>query len=379
MNCVHGQTIYTGTTLLEDGYIIFNEKEIVSVSRSKKGNFQGSFPVITPAFVDPHSHIGLIRSGEPRDEGEVNENIDSIVFPDVLDSVQMDDMAFQEAIEMGVLYSCVLPGSANIIGGLSAIIRNYAANSTDALIGRAGVKAALGYNSISGYRRKGQRPTTRMGVLAMLRSRLEDIRHKVQKYQKARGSKKDDIFFSPEEIMLKDILERKVCLRVHAHKIDDIASLLRLVDEFNLKITVEHAEDVNQPEIFRELAKRGIPVICGPLDSFSYKVELKHEEWRNIRHIIDAGGPYGLMSDHPISLARQLLLQTRWFLRSGLSKQGAIELITRRNAEILGIENYTGTLAKGKWASFICWNGDPFDIMNFPEVVYGEGRQLFSD
>jgi imidazolonepropionase-like amidohydrolase len=115
------------------------------------------------------------------------------------------------------------------------------------------------------------------------------------------------------------------------------------------------------------------------VDCFAYKVELKHENWRNIRHLISSGVNFGLMTDHPVVLARQLHLQTRWFIRAGLSKQQAIELITLKNARILGLTPILGTLEKGKWASFVCWNGDPFDLASFPEAVYGEGQLLFSD
>jgi imidazolonepropionase-like amidohydrolase len=49
------------------------------------------------------------------------------------------------------------------------------------------------------------------------------------------------------------------------------------------------------------------------------------------------------------------------------------------NARILGIDDRLGTLEKGKWASFICWSGDPFDLTSYPVAVYGEGELLFSD
>ena len=94
-------------------------------------------------------------------------------------------------------------------------------------------------------------------------------------------------------------------------------------------------------------------------------------------HLVSSGVEFGLMTDHPVTPARQLFLQTRWFARAGLSKQAAIELISRKNAEILGISKILGTLEKGKWASFIGWNGDPFDITAYPEAVYGEGKKLF--
>jgi imidazolonepropionase-like amidohydrolase len=168
-------------------------------------------------------------------------------------------------------------------------------------------------------------------------------------------------------------------MRAHVHKIDDIAALLRLVDEFDINVSVEHAMDVHKPAVFRELRKRRIPLVYGPIDSFAYKVELKHENWRNIQHLIESGVTFGLMTDHPVVLARQLLMQTRWFLRAGFSKQQAVELITRKNAHILGINRILGTLERGKWASFICWKGDPFHMESFPAAVYGEGKLLFAD
>jgi imidazolonepropionase-like amidohydrolase len=290
----------------------------------------------------------------------------------------MDDKAFQDAVESGVLYSCVVPGSGNIIGGQSAVIRNYAQDSTAALIGRAGLKAAFGYNPMSTRRWKGQRPTTRMGAVAILRDRLSEVRRKDRQYRKARGGKKDEITFTAEDKVLQELLAAKVRLRAHVHKIDDIAALLRLVDEFKIRLTVEHAMDVHRAEIFQELKKRKIPVVYGPIDCFAYKVELKHEDWRNVRHLLASRAQFGLMTDHPVTLARQLFMQTRWFLRAGMSKQQAIELVSRQNARILGIDRLLGTLDKGKWASFICWRGDPFDLANYPVAVYGEGNLLYS-
>jgi len=380
MNSIFGGTIYTGKKIVSQGYLVFSGQEIAGISKTPQGQLQGKYDILTPAFIDPHSHIGMERSGEPSREGEANDQVDSILaLSDALDSVQMDDKSFKDAVESGVLYSCVVPGSGNIIGGQSAVIRNYANDSTGALIGRAGLKAAFGYNPMSTRDWKGQRPTTRMGAIALLRGRLSEVRQKDQQLRKARGSRKEEITFTAEDRALQDLLTGKIRLRAHVHKIDDIAALLRLVDDFKIQITVEHAMDVYQPEIFQELKKRRIPVVYGPIDSFAYKVELKHEDWRNIRHLITSRVDFGLMTDHPVTLARQLFLQTRWFVRAGMSKQQAIELVSRQNARILGIDKQVGTLAKGMWASFICWSGDPFDLTNFPVAVYGEGELLYSN
>jgi imidazolonepropionase-like amidohydrolase len=380
MNCVQAETIYTGRSVVRGGHLAFEGEKVVGVTKRKRGKLLGSFAVLTPAFLDAHSHIGMHRAGEPSGEGEANERRDSILaLPDALDSVQMDDASFADAVEMGVLYSCVVPGSGNIIGGQSAVIRNYAANSTEALVARSGLKAAFGYNPMSTRDWKGDRATTRMGSLGLLREALHDVRQKMRRRRRARGTKKQEITFSAAEKVLRDVLTRKTHLRAHVHKIDDIAALLRLVDEFKLRVIVEHALDVHEAGIFRELKRRGIPVTYGPIDAFAYKVELKHESWRNIRHLLAAKVDFGLMSDHPVTPARQLLLQTRWFMRCGLTRQQALEIICRRNAEILGVDDVLGTLEKGKWASFAGWNGDPFDVTRFPVAVYGEGRALFAE
>jgi imidazolonepropionase-like amidohydrolase len=380
MKCIFGKKIYTGKSILENAFLVFSGQKIVEISKTPKGELLGKYPFVTPAFIDPHSHIGMARAGEPAKEAESNDHMDPLfVLPDALDSVQMDDPAFKDAVEMGVLYSCILPGSGNIISGLSAVIRNYGKNSTDALVARAGVKSAFGYNPTSTQDWKGQRPSTRMGAIALLRKRLDEVRQKEQRFIKTKGTKKREITFSAEENTLREVLARKTRLRAHVHKIDDIAALLRLVDEYSIRISVEHASDVHHSGIFIELKNRDIPVTYGPLDGFAYKVELKHESWRNIRHLLESKVRFGLMTDHPVTPARQIFLQTRWFIRAGLTKQDAIEVVSRRNAEILGVDKILGSLEKGKWASFTCWNNDPFDLASYPVAVYGEGQLLYSE
>jgi len=377
MQTILGHTIYTGTDVRENAYVNIEGNTIVSITDEAAGELVGEYPVITPAFIDAHSHIGMIRSGEPSAESEANERMDSILaHADALDSVQMDDEGFAASIESGVLYSCVVPGSGNIIGGNSAVIRNYGQNTNAAFIRRAGIKAAFGYNPMSTREWKGTRPFTRMGALAILRAKLHEVRQKMAKEQ----AKEDaDVTYSAEDIVLKTLLNGEDRLRVHVHKSDDVAALLRFVDEFGLKVTVKHTCDVHEEGIYRELKKRGIPVIYGPMDTLAYKVELKHENWRNIKYLIASGVEFGLMTDHPVILQKMLLFELRWFLRMGFSKQQALEIITRKNAKILGVADILGTLDAGKWASLVCWNGDPFSMESYPVTVYAEGEVVFQD
>ena len=365
-----GEIIYTGKEILKDSYINFSGNLFTGISSKPEGVVLEKSSVITPSFIDPHSHIGMIRAGEPGSEAEANDQLDPIIpNADALDSVQMDDKAFAASIECGTLYSCVLPGSGNIIGGKSVIIRNYGTTTSKAKIGRAGIKAAFGYNPMSVREWKGSRPYTRMGALSILRRRFDDVKIKNDKGEALTG----------DDRVIQDLLDGREVLRVHVHKTDDIASLLRLTDDYSLKVTIEHSCDVFDSEIYKELAIRKIAVIYGPMDSLAYKVELKHESWRNIKHLIDSGVKFGLMTDHPVILQKTLYLQLRWFLRVGYTKQQAIEIITRTNAEIIGIDNILGTIEKGKWASFVLWNGDPFDLASFPQSCYGEGELVYKE
>jgi imidazolonepropionase-like amidohydrolase len=373
------ETLYTGDEVLRNIHLLYEGNVVKGTSMEPKGEFLGKFPVVTPAFIDAHCHIGMERAGEPGAEGEANERMESLLFlADALDSVQMDDSAFRDSVEQGVLYSCVLPGSGNIIGGKSAVIRNYAHSTTEALISRSGIKAAFGYNPMSTRDWKGTRPYTRMGALSLLRAKLAQVQAKLDTPRKGRKPGSDSVLTAEEQVV-REILQGRQTLRVHVHKIDDIASLLRLQQEFDLHVTVEHACDVNDGRIYAALKDRDVPVVFGPLDAFAYKVELRHENWRNVRHLLESGVEFGLMTDHPVIPQRNLLLELRWFIRCGLNRQDAIEIITRRNAQILGIDGLLGTLGRGKWASFSCWNGDPFDITRYPVKVIAEGEVVFEE
>ncbi len=88
MNCVFAKMIYTGQSLIENAFLQIKNDRIVGISKTVQGRLLGKFDVITPAFIDPHSHIGINRSGEPNDQGEVNEKMNTFpVLSDALDSL----------------------------------------------------------------------------------------------------------------------------------------------------------------------------------------------------------------------------------------------------------------------------------------------------
>ncbi len=372
--------LYTGrpNEVLEDVYLVWNGKKIVDITKERPRDVEEiiefDHAVVTPAFIDAHSHIGMARAGEPSEEEEANEKFDSILpVVDALYSVYMDDKSFRESIEWGVLYSCVLPGSGNIIGGRAVVIRNYGRDIEEAFIKYAGIKAALGFNPRRTTEWKGTRPYTRMGAVGLLKKWLIKARDALKLVEEGKKSLEE---IEPEIRMLFPVIKGEEVLRVHVHKIDDIAGLIMLRREFGLKTTIEHACDVHTKEAFEKIKQEGIPIVYGPIDAFAYKTELKHEYWRNVKYLVEVRPFFGLMTDHPVVLQRNLFLQLRFFRRFGMSKAECISLITYNNAKILGIDNILGTLEPGKWASFVVWNGDPFSLESYPILVVGEGIEL---
>ncbi len=379
MQAVRGELVYTGgEEVLKGAFIVYDEERgiIRSITKEKpECEVIAEVEVITPAFIDAHSHIGMARAGEHPNERETNERMDPLVtLADAIDSVYMDDPSFKESIEHGVLYSCVLPGSGNLVGGKAVVIRNYASTIERAFIRYAGLKAALGFNPRSTTEWKGTRPFTRMGVAAMLREILMKARNEMKLVEE--GKKRIEEV-EPKIAALFPVLRGKEKLRVHVHKMDDVITLFRIKREFNLNVVIDHACDIWTEEGFRRIKEEGVPIVYGPVDAFAYKTELKHESWRNVEKLVKVKPFFGLMTDHPVVLQRNLFLQLRFFRRFGMSRAECISVITSKNARILGLDDILGKLEPGKWASMILWNGDPFSLESYPIMAIAEGRVVY--
>lgn len=393
---VKAERLFTGTGWKTNQTVVLEGDKIIDVGRtSLKADFSG---VVTPAFIDPHSHIGMIRAGEPSSEQEVNDQSDQILpSADPLNSVYFDDTTFREAVDFGVLYSCIIPGSGNLFGGRARIIRNFAENRQSSLFADYGFKMALGFNPRSTTAWKGNRPNTRMGIYNMLENCFEAVLQKqalaVHKYEKALcelGNKtveeqellkalhkrELELALTRDEKAILEALKGAKTVKVHVHKEDDVLYLLELVAKYGLRVTAEHCCDVHTPDIFGELGRRGIPIVYGPLGSFAYKTELKHDAYDNVKHLIKSGSFFGLMTDHPVVHAGSLRDSLKYFLVQGLSEVDALQIITLNNAKILGLEDRLGTVEPGKLASMLVWDRDPLHLAAMPRVVFGEGVLL---
>jgi imidazolonepropionase-like amidohydrolase len=379
MKVIKSRLLFDGIDEKRDCFIGFEKDEIKYVGNSQpkeSGDIIAEGVVVTPAFIDSHSHIGMVRSGEPDKEEEANEHMNS-VYPlvNALHSIYMDDPSFKESVESGVLYSTVLPGSGNIIAGNAVLIRNFVQDIGQAHMMDVGIKAALGYNPRSTVDWKGNRPSTRMGAVAILRENFIKAR-KLQKLLETEKKVIDEV--EPLTELFMDILSNRLKMMVHVHKEDDIMVLLQLIKEFGIKVIANHCVDVHREEVFTALKASSVPVIYGPMDSFPYKVELKHESWRNAEKLLKSGAKFSIMSDHPVILQRNILYSLRHLLRFGLSKADAISKISKEAAEIIGVQNI-GQVRAGFKASIVVWNGDPFSLSSYPILVIAEGRTVYEE
>ena len=379
MKVIKSRLLFDGLDEKRDCFIGFENDEIKYVENSQpkeSSEIIAEGVVVTPAFIDSHSHIGMVRSGEPDKEEEANEHMNS-VYPlvNALHSIYMDDPSFKESVESGVLYSTVLPGSGNIIAGNAVLIRNFVQDISQAHIMDVGIKAALGYNPRSTVDWKGNRPSTRMGAVALLRENFIKAR-KIQKLLETEKKVIDEV--EPLTELFMDILSNKLKMMVHVHKEDDIMVLIQLIKEFGIKVIANHCVDVHREEVFTALKASSVPVIYGPMDSFPYKVELKHESWRNAEKLLNSGAKFSIMSDHPVILQRNILYSLRHLLRFGLSKADAISKISKEAAEIIGAQNI-GQIRAGFKASIVVWNGDPFSLSSYPILVIAEGRTVYEE
>lgn len=402
---VFARKLYDGKTLQNDVYITIEGKRITGIDKIRKEfDVEG---IVTPAFIDAHSHIGLDRDGEPWQEAELNDHIDQIMpLSDPLNSVYFDDRAFQDAVDFGVLYSCIVPGSGNLIGGRARIIRNFAENVDEALVRDYGFKMALGFNPRSMTSWKGERNNTRMGAYALLEKTLDEviikrekgeigkirkIRELERKLAKKEIEAKDielekelieretSLEFSPVEKALLELLSGKYVAKVHVHKEDDVSYLIHLKEKYGIKVTADHTMDVWHQEVYEKLAAAEIPVVFGPIGPVGYKVELKHAFYQNTRLIMDSGAQFGLMTDHPVVHTCALRDSLKFFLIQGMSKAEAIGLITYQNARILEIDDILGSIEPGKLASLVVWDKDPLDLAAFPKLVMAEGAVLIDN
>ena len=177
--------------------------------------------------------------------------------------------------------------------------------------------------------------------------------------------------------ILCDVLDKKLPLRAHAHRADDIMTAVRIAKEFDLNIVIEHCTEGHL--IADELAELGIPAVVGPSFSSRSKVELKNLSFTTPGVLTKKGVKVAIMTDHPVIPIQYLPVCAALAVREGMEENDALAAITINAAEILGIDNRLGSLEEGKDADVVIWNGHPLDIKSKPSCVLINGEVVYNN
>ncbi len=334
--------------------------------------------LLTPGFVDCHSHAGLKEDGMMQDN-DVNERTDPVT-PRLraLDAFRPTDVALLEAAQSGVTTIFVTPGSANVIGGQSIAMKTYGKVIDHMVVKEpAGLKIAFGENPKRVYGEQKKMPATRMATAALLREALVNAQNYKVKLEKSSPDKDKTVERDLKMEVLCDVLDKKLRLRAHAHRADDIMTAVRIAKEFDVDMVIEHCTEGHL--IADELAELDIPAVVGPSFSSRSKVELKNLSFITPGILAAKGVKVAIMTDHPVIPIQYLPVCAALAVREGMKEEDALAAITINAAEILGIADRLGSLEKGKDADVVVWNGHPLDIKSKPSCVVINGEIVYEN
>lgn len=160
----------------------------------------------------------------------------------------------------------------------------------------------------------------------------------------------------------------------HVHRHDDIATALRIADEFGLQLVLNHGTEAHK--LADELVARQIPVIFGPMLTTRGKVECAEADPANAARLAEAGVRLALTTDHPVVPQQLLALQAAIAVREGLPWETAFHAITSSPAHIMRIDDRVGSLAPGLDADLVVWSGDPLSAQARALAVFVDGQRV---
>ncbi|HHX24139.1 MAG TPA: amidohydrolase [Thermoanaerobacterales bacterium] len=372
-----GQVFDNGTLLIEEGKIKAVGYEVTVPQDADIINASGKY--VFPGFIDAHSHIGIFEEavGEIGEEG--NEWTDPVTpHLRAIDAINPGDQAFEDAVKGGITCAFTGPGSANVIGGQSIVMKTFG-KVIDYMVVKqpAGLKVAFGENPKKVYSEQKKMPATRMATAALLRESLVNAQNYMSKLEQNRKAVEKVLERDLKMEILCDVLDKKLPLRAHAHRADDIMTAVRIAKEFDLNIVIEHCTEGHL--IADELAELGIPAVVGPSFSSRSKVELKNLSFTTPGVLTKKGVKVAIMTDHPVIPIQYLPVCAALAVREGMEEDDALAAITINAAEILGIDNRLGSLEEGKDADVVIWNGHPLDIKSKPSCVLINGEVVYNN
>ena len=379
---VHGHVVPVSSSPIENGTVIIEEGVITSV-----GGPETPVPAeaevidaggrwVLPGFVEAHGHLGVHEDGEGWSGNDTNEMTD----PNgsrfrALDGIDIEEIGFRDALRGGVTSVVIKPGSGNPIGGRTVAIKTWGGRTVDeqVIATDVSVKSALGENPKRVYGDKKQTPSTRLGVASVLRDAFVAAQNYVAK-RDAAIAKGEPFERDLGKETLAAVLDGTLAWDQHSHRHDDIATAIRLSEEFGYRLVVNHGTEGHK--IADVLAEKQIPVIFGPMLTSRSKVELRDRAIGALALIAAAGVKVAITTDHPVVPIDQIRLQAILAVREGLPADVALEALTTNPAEILRLDDRVGALEVGRDGDVVLWSGDPLAIESRVEHVVIGGRTV---
>ncbi|MDT0166253.1 amidohydrolase [Actinotalea sp. AC32] len=372
---VVGDPIDGGTVLVRDGRITDVGADVTVPDDAEVVDATGRW--VLPGFVEAHGHIGIAEEGAGVEGDDVNE----MTAPDraavrAIDGINIDDEGFRDALVGGVTSVVVKPGSGNPIGGQTVAIKTWGGRTVDEQVIRetVSIKSALGENPKRVYRDKKQLPSTRLGTALVIREALVKAQH-YRATRDAADAKGEPFARDLGLEALVRVLDGEIVWDQHCHRHDDIATAVRLADEFGYRLVVNHGTEGHK--IADVLAERDIPVVYGPMFTSRSKVELRDRAIAHLARLVEAGVRVAITTDHPVVPINFLVHQATLAVKEGLPRTAAIEALTVNPARMMGIDDRVGALAPGLDGDVVVWSGDPLEVTSRAELVLVAGVPVY--
>ena len=356
----------------EQGDILIDNGKIVEVAQNicvtEAQCFDAEGLTAIPGIVDAHCHIGMWEDGIDTEGADGNEATDPVT-PQLraIDAINPADRCFEEALQGGVTTVVTGPGSANVIGGQFVAIKTFG-NCVDEMAIKApqSLKTALGENPKMVYSDQKRSPSTRMATAAIYRQAFIEANDYYLERKSDELAKKD----LQNEVLIR-ALSGELPVKVHAHRLDDIQTALRIAKEFHLRISLDHCtEGYLMPN---QVKSSGAKVILGPFMTDRCKPELKNMTMEAPRILYEEGVEFAIMSDHPVTLTQNLPVVAALAVRYGLPEYEALKAITINAAKAAWIDDRVGSIEAGKDADIVLFRGNPLDIRNNVAAVFIDG------
>ncbi|MBR0552384.1 amidohydrolase [Stakelama marina] len=375
---------------IDGGSVLFAGGKIVAVGQSVDAPagatvIDGSGKVLTPGIIDVHSHLGDYPSPSVQALSDGNEATDPVT-PDVWaeHSVWPQDPGFSRALANGGVTTLqILPGSANLFGGRSVVVKNVYARTVQGMKfpgAPYGLKMACGENPKRVYGSQHRKPSTRMGNIAVDRqtwAKAQAYDRKWTKYEQDGGDMPDrDIAMDT----LRGVLHGDILVQNHCYRADEMAVVMDMAKEFGYHVTAFH----HAVEAYKiaDLLKANDTCAVVWADWYGFKMEAYDAIEENLPLLEKNGACASIHSDDENGIQR-LNQEVAKTLAAGrragidISDATAWKWLTYNPAKILGIADRTGSLRPGKMADVVLWNGDPFSVYTRPEKVWIDGALMY--